>query len=132
MDSPAVLDASALLAVIFQEPGCAVVEPLLPGALVSTVNLAEAHARLLLAGSPPDLAWSRLLSLGYEICPFEEEQARLAAELLPISRSQGLSLGDRACLALALERKATVYTTNHRWKNLALDLNTDLEIEVIR
>lgn len=128
MDSPPVLDASALLAVIFQEPGSALVEPLLPDALVSTVNLSEVHSRLLLAGSPAELAWSRLLSLGYEICPFEAEQARLAAEVLQTTRSHRLSQGDCACLALALERKATVYTANRRWKDLPLDLR----IEVIR
>ena len=123
-----VLDASAILAVIFQEPGSEIVLPVLKGALLSTVNLAELHTRLLLGGAGPAFAWSRVHSLGCEVRPFDDEQARLAGELIAMTRPYGLSLGDRACLALAIQREATVYTTDRAWKNLPLDL----KIEVIR
>jgi PIN domain nuclease of toxin-antitoxin system len=124
----AVLDSSAILAVVFSEPGSDVVLPLLQGGLLSTVNLAEVHTRLLLRGVDSDFAWRRVLSFGCEICFFDALQARLAGELVLQTRPHGLSLGDRACLALAIQRKATVYTTNPAWKNLDLGI----EVEVIR
>lgn len=127
MDSP-VLDSSTILAVIFNEPGGDRVAPLLQGALLGSVNLAEVHTRLLLRSVPADFAWSRILSLGFDVCPFDEGQARIAAELIARTRPLGLSLGDRACLALAIQRKATAYTTDRAWKTLDLGI----EVEVIR
>ena len=128
MAKNAVLDSSAVLAVIFNEPGGDKVVDLLQGGLLSTVNLAEIHTRLLLDGRPADFAWNRALSLGCEICSFDDEQARLAAEMIAVTKPFGLSLGDRACLALGLQRKATVYSTDRVWKSL----NLGIEIEVIR
>lgn len=125
MDSP-VLDSSAILAVIFDEPGSDLVAPLLQGALLSTVNLTEVYTRLLLRGVPPDVAWSRMLRMGFEVCPYDEHQARTAAEMISRTRPLGLSLGDRACLALAVERKATAYTTDRAWK--ILDVGIDVEV----
>jgi len=124
----AVLDSSAILAVLFQEPGKDAVLQVMKGALLSTVNLAETHAKLLLRGIDARFAWSRLLSLECELCFFDDEQARLAGELIAQSRPYGLSLGDRACLALGLARKGTVYTTDREWTRLGLGLR----IEVIR
>lgn len=126
MASPAVFDASALLAVLYDEPGAASIVGRLHGALVSSVNLAEVHARLLSTGRPAAQAWSRVLSMGFEVVPFGEEQARLAGELLEEQPRTALSLGERACLALALERNATVYTTNGAWKTLPI--NVDIEV----
>jgi PIN domain nuclease of toxin-antitoxin system len=125
LGSAAVLDSSAILAVLFSEPGSDVVVPLLDGAMVSAVSLAEVHGSLLRHGAKADFAWNRIGELGCEVCPFDEEQARVAGELL--IRAE-LSAGDRACLALAIDRKATVYTTDRRWKNLELGI----EVEVIR
>ena len=128
MPNPVVLDSSAILAVFLNEPGGEIVSPLLEGALLSTVNLAEAHMRMVELGASAGHAWSRLQSVQCEICFFSDTQARMAAELRSITRPFGLSLGDRACLALGLQRKATVYTTDRIWKNLDLGI----EIEVIR
>jgi ribonuclease VapC len=125
---PAVLDSSAILAVFLNEPGGELVIPILEGALLSTVNLTEVHTRMLDRGVMAAHAWSRVQSIQCEICLFTEQQARIAAELLPITRPFGLSLGDRACLALAIDRKATVYTTDRVWKSLPLGI----PIEVIR
>jgi ribonuclease VapC len=124
----AVFDASAVLAVLLKEPGGAAVAATLETALLSTVNLSEVHTKLLLRGIPADRAWGRIQSLHCEICPFSAEQARIAAELITATKPYGLSLGDRACLALALERKATVYTTDRAWKSLQLGI----EVQVIR
>lgn len=104
------------------------VAPLLEGALLSTVNLAEVHDRMLNRGARPEQAWGWIRSLECEFSFFSDEQARIAAELRQITRPHGLSLGDRACLALAIQRHATVYTTDRVWKNLPLEI----KVEVIR
>jgi ribonuclease VapC len=124
--SPAVLDSSAILAVIFNERGGDQVLPLLDGGLLSAVNLAEVHTRLLLRGVGADFAWRRLMEFGCEICFFDDQQARVAAELIARTRPYGLSLGDRACLALAIQRKAAVYTTDDAWKNIGPGIQVNL------
>ena len=128
MPEIAAFDSSAALSVLLSEPGQLIVAPFLKGGLLSTVNVAEVHARLLRRGTANDLAWEEILDLDCELIPFTPEQARIAAELIPITRPFGLSLGDRACLALAIERKARVYTTDRAWASLSLGI----EIEVIR
>jgi PIN domain nuclease of toxin-antitoxin system len=124
--SPAVLDSSAILAVVFNERGGDQVLPLLDGGLLSAVNLAEVHTRLLLRGAGADFAWRRVMEFGCEICFFDDRQARVAAEMIAQTRPYGLSLGDRACLALAIQRKAAVYTTDTVWKNLSLSIQVNL------
>lgn len=126
MASPAVLDSSAILAVVFNERGGDQVLPLLDGGLLSAVNLAEVHTRLLLRGAGADFAWRRVMEFGCEICFFDDRQARVAAEMIAQTRPYGLSLGDRACLALAIQRKAAVYTTDTVWKNLSLSIQVNL------
>lgn len=128
MPQAIVVDSSAVLAVIYDEPGSDIVAGSLMDALISTVNLAETQAKLILDGAAPDHAWTALLSLGMEICPLEAEQARIAGDLVQKTRPYGLSWGDRACLALALSRKAKVLTADRAWKNLELGI----EIEGIR
>jgi ribonuclease VapC len=123
-----VLDATAILAVLFSEPGSDAVLPLLQNSAVSAMNLAEVHAQLLRRGVKADLAWKSLQDLGIEICPFNEEHARLAGELGGASRRITLSGGDRACLALAIARRATVYTTDAEWERLGLGI----DVKVIR
>jgi PIN domain nuclease of toxin-antitoxin system len=98
------------------------------GALLCTVNLAEVHERMIDRGGQAEETWSWIEGLGFEVCPLTEQQARTTAELRSGTRPYGLSLGDRACLALAIERKATVYTTDRAWKSLSLGI----EIELIR
>ena len=124
----AALDSSAILAVLFDEPGTDTVFPVLKGGLLSTVNLAESHSRLVSLGAYAPQSWNRILSLQCQVCPLTEDQARIAAELVSVTRPFGLSLGDRACLALAIEHNARVYTADRNWKNLSLGI----EIEVIR
>jgi len=126
--NPAVLDSSAILAVVFGEAGGDRVIPFLAGGLVSAVNLAEVHTMLMLRGMDADFAWRGIMRFGCDICFFDDLQARAAGELIAITRPYGLSLGDRACLALAIQRKATVYTADGAWKNL----NLGIAVEVIR
>src|SRR5262245_28225229 len=100
-DSPTVLDASAVLAFLHRETGFERVrDALRGGAAISTVNLSEVYARVAASGQPLQATAGRLLALGLKAEPFTEEDARTAAGYLPVTRSAGLSLGDRACLAL--------------------------------
>jgi ribonuclease VapC len=123
-----VLDSSAVLAVLLSEPGSERVVSVLEGGLLSTVNLVEVHTRMISLGGAAAQVWDRILNLNCQICPLTEMQARIAAELVTTTRPFGLSLGDRACLALAMERGGVVYTTDRNWKKLDLGI----AVEVIR
>ena len=121
--SRVVLDSSAILAVIFSEPGSDKLPPeLLATSVVSTVNLAEVHSKLVAKGWNVNQAWEDCIGMVDEILPFTAEQAKTAGALVLLTRSIGLSLGDRACLALGLELKAPIYTADLAWKNLKLNL----------
>ena len=127
--SKIVLDASAILAMLNHEPGSEKLTPeMLSDAAGSTVNLAEVHTKLVSRGGDPNEAWEVALSAVQEPVPFTEEHARIAGGLVVQTRALGLSLGDRACLALGLALKAPVYTTDKSWKNLKLGVR----IHVIR
>jgi len=123
-----VLDASAVLALLKREPGAERVRAVLDRAILGTVNAAEVQSKLVDLGLSRQAAEARIRFLGCRILAFSEDQAIEAGSLIAQTRSLGLSLGDRACLALAIDRKATVYTTDQSWKNLSLGI----EIEVIR
>jgi ribonuclease VapC len=123
-----VLDASAVLALLKGEPGAERVRTALDRAIIGAVNVAEVQRKLIEVGLSPSAAEARIRFLGCSILGFSESQAIEAGSLIVLTRSVGLSLGDRACLALAIERKATVYTSDRTWKNLDLGI----QIEVIR
>jgi ribonuclease VapC len=114
-----VLDASALLAILNQEPGAEKMTPeLLSTAVISSVNLAEVHGKLVGRGLRPNDAWEAALTPVREVVPFTSEDARLVGALLAKTRPLGLSLGDRACLALGLSLKVPIYTADRSWKKL--------------
>lgn len=121
--SSIVLDASALLVLLNGEPGSDKLTPeLLNDAVCSTVNLAEVQTKLVAKGMPPDDAWAAAISPLREGIPFSADHAKLAGSLIAQTRALGLSLGDRACLALGLALKAPVYTADRSWKNLKLGI----------
>ena len=125
----AVLDASALLALIQREPGAErMTSELLRDAMISTVSLAEVQTKLVKKGYKPEEAWEDALFLVGSIRYFSTEQARIAGNLIAKTEKFGLSLGDRSCLALAIALKAPVYTTEQLWRNLELGI----PIHVIR
>lgn len=128
MDKTVVLDASALMAVLRGEEGAEAVVACLSRAIISTVNLAEVQTKLVAAGIEEGAAWWHIAELGCASVPFDEGQVRIAGGLVTVTRSYGLSLGDRACLALAIQRRAEVFTTDRIWKNLPLEI----DISVIR
>lgn len=105
-------------------------EKLTPGflsdATISTVNLAEVQTKLVSQGLDPDDAWDAALGPVRESQPFTAEQARIAGNLVAETRTLGLSLGDRACLALGITLGATVYTADQSWKSLRLGVRIHL------
>jgi ribonuclease VapC len=123
-----VLDTSAVLALLNREPGGAVVaEALERGAcLISSVNVAETVARLVERGIPDALAAEVLLELNLAPVEFDFATACRCGALRPATRALGLSLGDRACLALALERSRPVLTADRAWTQL--DLGMDIRL----
>jgi PIN domain nuclease of toxin-antitoxin system len=123
-----VLDASALLAHIRAERGSEPVAELAPEALMSTVNLAEVFSKLMERGLTAEQADAIAFRYGFEVVPFDEELAREVGVLRPATKTLGLSLGDRACLALAQREGLPVITTDRNWTKLALAI----EIRVVR
>lgn len=119
-----VLDASANLAVINREEGQEKLTPeLLADAVCSTVNLSEVQAKLVSRGWSPAEAWEDATSPVRTAIPFVEEHARIAGTLVSQTRQLGLSLGDRACLALSLALAAPAYTAERAWKKLKLGIS---------
>lgn len=123
-----VLDASALLTLLNAEKGADLVQELLPRAVISSVNLAEVVTRLSLLNIPEIEIHEILNPLGLEIIPFDEDQAFQAGVISKITQSLGLSLGDRACLALAVTTHKRVVTADRIWK----DLKLGIEIQLVR
>jgi len=121
-----VLDASALLALLNAEEGAQLVQDLLPAAVISTVNLAEVVTRLCAYGMPEDEIRETLALLGLHPMPFDEEQAFQAGLLYPQVQPFGLSLGDRACLALARQVAGTAVTADRVWEELDLEVGIQL------
>lgn len=126
MSRAAILDASALLAVLGDEPGGEVVVPLLDGAVISTVNWAEVLGRYADLGLDIAGREAEIESLGVSLSPFTSRQAEVAAGLLPLTRKAGLSLGDRACLALALDLGGQPVTAARAWGGIDLGLAVTL------
>ena len=126
--SEVVLDASALLAVVLAEPGGERVADTLDDALISSVNFAETAGVLMGAGIPASSVRARLSQHVRTTVPFDEQDALLTAELRPLTRAAGLSLGDRACLALAKRRKLPALTADRAWA----ELDIGVEVRLIR
>ena len=125
-----VLDASAVLAVILEEPGAdVVVEALRSGAAMSTVNVAEVAARLHQDGWSDAEVALVFDSLGIEVLPFDLESALLSGRLRTATREFGLGLGDRACLASALVEGCPVLTSDRSWQELDV---ADVDVRCIR
>jgi ribonuclease VapC len=124
-----VLDSSALLAVLNHEAGENIVTPLLPGSFISSVNWAEVTQKALAFGIGPDANMrDEIEAVGVTIVPFLTADAEDTAALWKVAPRAGLSLGDRACLALAITRDAIAVTSDRAWANLVLKV----PIQVIR
>ena len=117
-----VLDASAALAFLLAERGGELVAPHLGLSLISAVNFAEVAQRFWRLGYDPEPHLDRLLGEGLQVADADMLAARLAADLERVTKPFGLSLADRFCLALALDRAWPVLTTDRPFGRLGLPL----------
>lgn len=115
-----VLDASALLAFLQDEPGSTQVEAVLPEAVMSSVNWSEVVQKTIAAGIDVNGMREDLEALGLKILPFPAEEAELAGQLWQRTKPTGLSLGDRACLSVGIRLDALVLTADQIWTTLSL------------
>jgi ribonuclease VapC len=123
-----VLDASALLAMLQNEPGSDIVQKKLASSIISSVNFSETVSRLVRYGMPEKEIKDMLGLLGLEVIPFTEELAYLSGFLVDATKSFGLSFGDRACLALSKHLNRIALTADRAW----LSISADIKVEIIR
>ena len=128
MSDSVVLDASAVLAVLFDEPGAEAIAARLDGAVISAVNYHEVVAKLVDRGYPSNEVIGLLRELDIDVVPVDRTQAEAGGLLRATTRACGLSLGDRSCLALAGSRDAVAVTTDRAWGRL----ETDIAFEILR
>lgn len=121
-----VLDASAVLAYLHQEAGWEGFQAVLAESCIGAVNWSEVAQKTVQKGLNVKTARALLEEVGLTIVPFSASQAELAAQLWAPTRRNGLSLADRACLALALEREAPVLTADRAWSKLELEVDIRL------
>lgn len=126
----AVLDSSAVLAIVLDEPGAAEVKRYLPGARISAVNVGEVVAKLRDLTMPDDTIDAVLDGLQIDTQAHDLEAAITAGKLRPATRAAGLSLGDRACLSLARTLALPAVTADRNWASVAEAIN--VRVQVIR
>ncbi len=120
--SQVVFDTSVILAWLHSEPGADQIAPLIPFAVLGAVNAAEAQSKLVRDGVDLKVAWESVVASVPIILPFDATSAETAGSLIRKTQPYGLSLGDRACLALGMTLNAPVYTTDRAWAQLQLGI----------
>lgn len=128
--SNVVLDASAIIALIKEEPGAEKVAEVIRGARVGAVNLAEVVSHFIYAGTPVKAVDAILRSLSVEIVAADADLGREAGYLRAVTAPAGLSLGDRFCLALAKREGLPAWTADRQWRKIAA--TSGVKIVVIR
>ncbi len=121
------LDASAVLAYLYGETGADKVEILLENSVISRINSTEVLTKLVQDGLTINEAKETFDKLNLEVTEFSEDQSLKSAELRPLTKHLGLSLGDRCCLALAILENLPAVTADRNWAHLTL-----CRIELIR
>jgi ribonuclease VapC len=124
-----VLDASALMVLINDEPGASSVEKYIENACISSVNFAEVLSKMLEKGVPVDAAQSILDNFNLEIITFEKNQILGTSLLRSQTKQYGLSLADRICLNLGKILKLPIVTTDQIWKKLK---NSAFDVVLVR
>ena len=122
-----ILDASTVLVVLQEEDGSGDALKYFAGASISTVNMAEVLTKLIEKGRDPVKAVEVFELLQLDVIAFDQEHAKKAAALRPLTKHLGLSLGDRCCLALAMLSEGTAVTADRQWKKVK-----QCPVEVIR
>jgi ribonuclease VapC len=126
MSDNMVLDTSAILAAILQEDGGSQVYEILAPRFVSTVNVVEVRTKLIDKGSSEHEIDAALELIDMVEVDFTSAQARFASGLREATRRAGLSVGDRACLALAAEKNAIAMTADRIWATVDLPVRVEL------
>ena len=127
-DNSLVVDASAIIALLSGERFDRFDPGRVTRASISTVNLSEVLARLHEMGVPSGEADTAVARLNLRIADFDASQALATARFKPLTRRAGLSLGDRACLALGAKLKCPVVTADRSWATV----NLGVEVILIR
>lgn len=123
-----VLDSSALLACLNQEPGSETIINVIGEAILCSVNLAEAMTVLIRQGASKEKAIEILQLWDFQVVDFDRTLAEETGALIEHTRSRGLSLGDRACLALALTKSLPAVTADRSWQGVSIGV----QIQFIR
>lgn len=124
----AVLDASAVLALLFAEQGAdEVAETIATGAAISTVNLGEVATVLVRHRRDAEAILAAVIAQ-VAVEPFIADDAFTSSRLVPATTRRGLSLGDRACLALATRLRGPALTADRAWS----DLDVGIEVRLVR
>lgn len=126
MTNKIIFDSSAILALLNMERGHEIVAQNLDRAIVSSVNFSEVITVLARKGLGQERVIKSLKETFLHIEDFDTEQAIVAAKLDEVTRAHGLSLGDRACLALAKSKNLSVLTADKVWKGLELSVKVQL------
>lgn len=122
------LDASAVLAAMLHEPGADRVHELVDKSVICAVNVTEVISKLIDKGYDEGDVREQYENLRLDVVSFDQHLALVAGHLRASTRHKGLSLGDRACLALAILTERTAVTADRKWA----DLDVGCKIEVIR
>ena len=123
-----VLDASALLALLRGEPGGVRVAHALTDSAMTTVNFAEVVGHYIRNGGHDAEVRALLDPLPISLAPFDRELAYQAGVLLSVTRAAGLSLADRACLALARRLDVPALTADQAWQTIAAQAGVRVEL----
>lgn len=124
-----VVDSSAVLASLFDEPGAAIADAALAEAVMSALNYSEVIAKQMRMGETRESAIRNVDDLNLPVIPWDADLAREASDLCPLAWTHGLSLGDRACLATARHLDRAVLTADRNWRFLP---NLGIDIRIIR
>jgi PIN domain nuclease of toxin-antitoxin system len=124
--SDIVLDASALLALLKDEPGGAKVAEEIPASRMSAVNHAEVVSYFIHAGMPASAVDAMLSPLPVDIIAADVDLAKIAGRLRAVTADAGLSLGDRFCLALAIRDGLPAWTADRQWRALSDEVGAEI------
>lgn len=123
MNNKIIFDASAFIALLAKEKGFEVIKRHLKNAIISSVNIAEVYKYCIDKQNLTADECKNIMGIsGIKIIDFDEKQALIAADIYPKTKGYGLSLGDRACIALAIEKKHPILTCDKIWEKINLDV----------
>lgn len=121
-----VFDSSVIVAILERERGYENALPFLEKAIASTVNIAEVATRFAIKGIPEDYVQKLIKSTNIQLHTYGEDVALVTGMLVQQTKSFGLSLGDRACIALGITKKLPILTADRIWQKLDIPVQIKL------